>query len=591
MKKLLLLLVTLGLTSSISLAQSGQDTFVSQQLGPGGPVSLDPVRAYDSASGAVLQNVYETLYSYEGEAIDEFAPLLATDYTVSEDGMTYTFTLRENVPFHSGNMLSCKDVEYSYEYGLVNANPEGANVYLMGDALLGQHEVDGSDPAAYQEAVSFETIDNAVECPDGPDGMTVQFNLQQVEPAFIAIQAYTAFSIIDSEWAKANGMWDGTEETWTDWIGRDVTQEFLHSNPSGTGAYRLVEWTDQQTILERFDDYWGWADLAPEEIAAPENAVFQYVEEQSSRMLALQQGDADHIIVNERPALVQLQGAPGVVIMEDPDWSVAGNTLIYFNYDINMENNEDVGCGELGCGIPSDFFADPNVRRGFAHLFDQEAFIDQVYSGAGTAVTMGLPRSFLGYNPDVPVRTLDLEQAEQYFREAFDGRVWEEGFEFTALYNEGNTIRQTALEIIAENAAFLNPNFRMNVRGLPWADYLARTGEKKVPMFALGWGADYADPKNFIDTYYSNTGFYSARTSINEPEIQELIDQANTITDPAERAFLYREIGTLHHDLAPLIVLPEQAPFLTVRDNLEGVYRNPMLSSSIPFLLKDISQD
>ena len=580
MKKTLLLFLSLVL-GTFGLAQSGSDTYVWQTLA-GGPVSLDPARAYDSASGIVLEQIYETLYTYDGEAIDSFVPLLATDHTVSEDGLTHTFTLRENVPFHSGNIMSCKDVEYSYEYGFVAAHPEGANVYLMGDQLLGQHDANGSDPAAYQEAVSFETIAGSVECPDGPDGLTVQFNLQAPEPAFLAIQAYTAYSIIDSEYAKANGMWDGTEDTWVDWIGRDLTQEHLHNNPSGTGAYTLVEWTDQQTILEAFEDYWGGA-------PAIKNAVVQYVEEQSSRILALQQGDADRIQINERTALVQLEGAPGVAILEDPSWSVTGVTSVFFNFNIDTTNNEDVGCGELGCGIPADFFADANVRRGFAHLFDQQQFVEQLYDGSGLILTVGLPPSFLGYNENVDVRTLDLEQAEQYFREAFSGEVWEKGFEFTALYNGSNTVRKTALEIIAENAAFLNPNFKMNVRSLQWADYLARTGEKKAPMFGLGWGADYADPKNFIDTFYSNSGFYSARTAIDLPEIQERIDEANSITDPAEREFLYKEIGNLHYDLAPIIAVPQQSPFMAVREELQGVYRNPMLSSS--FFFKDITKN
>lgn len=581
MKKLLGLILVLGLTAS--LAQSGPDTFVSQSL-PGGPVSLDPVRAYDTASGEILQNVYETLYTYEGEAIDEFVPGLATDYEVSEDGLTYTFTLREDVPFHSGNIMTCKDVEYSYQYGFVNANPEGANVYLMGAALLGQYEADGSDPEAYQAAVDYATIDGAVECPDGPDGLTVQFNLQQVEPAFLAIQAYTAFSVIDSQFAIDNGMWDGTEETWTEWIGRDVTQEFLHENASGTGAYQLVEWNDQQTILEAFEDYWGGA-------PAIQNAVFQYIEEQSNRILAIQQGDADHVIINERTALVQLEGSDGVNILEDPEWGTTGVTTIFFNYDIDTSNNEDVGSGELdGSGIPSDFFADPDVRRGFAHLFDQEGFIEQIYEGSGTALTVGLPPTFLGYNPDVDIRTLDLEAAEEAFRAAFGGELWETGFEFTALYNAGNTIRQTALEIIADNLSFVNPDFVMNVRSLQWADFLARTDEGKAPMFVLGWGADYADPKNFIDTFYSDSGFYSARTGINFPEMQALIDEGNSLIETEERVPAYEQIAQLHYDLAPLIALPEQAPFLVVRDEVQGMYRNPMLSTGSPFLIKNLSK-
>ena len=156
MKKLLLLVATLMLGAA-ALAQSGEDTYVWQTIA-GGPVSLDPVRAYDSASGTILENVYETLYTYDGAAIDEFVPSLATEYTANEDGSQYTFTLREGVPFHSGNTMTCKDVEYSFQYGLVAAPSEGATVYLMGDQLLGQHEADGSDPEAYQEAVDFATI-------------------------------------------------------------------------------------------------------------------------------------------------------------------------------------------------------------------------------------------------------------------------------------------------------------------------------------------------------------------------------------------------------------------------------------------------
>ena len=69
-----------------------------------------------------------------------------------------------------------------------------------------------------------------------------------------------------------------------------------------------------------------------------------------------------------------------------------------------------------------------------------------------------------------------------------------------------------------------------------------------------------------------------------------MIDEANALTDPEARAALYNQIGELHYALAPLIVIPEQAPFLTVREELEGAYYNPMLSSGMPYLLKDITK-
>jgi peptide/nickel transport system substrate-binding protein len=167
--------------------------------------------------------------------------------------------------------------------------------------------------------------------------------------------------------------------------------------------------------------------------------------------------------------------------------------------------------------------------------------------------------------------------------------VWETGFEFTALYNAGNTTRETLLNIIKDNVEFINPRFTMNVRSLPWPDFLARSAERKIPLFALGWCADYADARNFINTFYDNDGFYAARTSIDIPVIQEIIDQADVILDQETRGFLYRSIGTLHHDQAPMIVYPVPTEYIITRDNISGIYYNPMRSEF--FLWKDIAKN
>src|SRR5690606_39724847 len=93
-----ILAVLAGALLAVAAAQVPADTYVHMLFGE--PVTMDPARAYDTGSGSVIENIYETLYSYNGEAIDEFVPSLATDYTVSEDGLTYTFTLRDGVKFH-----------------------------------------------------------------------------------------------------------------------------------------------------------------------------------------------------------------------------------------------------------------------------------------------------------------------------------------------------------------------------------------------------------------------------------------------------------------------------------------------------------
>lgn len=580
MHRSFLSLVAALLVGAFAFAQAPSDTYVYSTFGA--PQSLDPARAYDTASGALIENIYETLYTFADPAIDELEPALATSYQVLNDGTTFRFQLREGVQFHSGNTMTCADVDWSFKYGMVTASPEGATSYLLGNQFLGSQQT-GDDVAAYLDAVTWDEIEGIVTCPEGPEGLVADLNIQSPDPAFLAVLAYTAFSVIDSEYAIANGVWDGTEATWQDWIGRDLTDEFLHRNPSGTGAYQAVEWGDASFVGTRFDDYWGGP-------APIENVVFNYVDEEATRILSLQQGDADRIELGQRASLVQVEGAEGITVHQEPDWASTCVSGGFFNFDIDTTDNVDVGSGQLdGNGIPADFFADPDVRRGFAHLFDQQGFIDAVYQGAGATLTMGLPSTFPGYNPDVPVRTLDLEAAEQYLRRAFDGELWETGFEFTAVHNAGNTTRETFLAIIKDNLEFLNPNFTMNIRSVPWPDFLSLTAEQKVPLFALGWCADYADARNFINTFYDNDGFYSARTSIDLPEMQELMDQADEILDQETRAFLYREIGTLHFDLAPLIIYPVQTEYLLTRSNVEGVYFNPMRSHE--FLWKDISKN
>jgi peptide/nickel transport system substrate-binding protein len=573
-------LVTTLLVGAVAFAQAPANTYVFSTFGA--PASLDPVRAYDTASGAIIENIYETLFTFDDPAIDELRPALATSFDILDDGLTYRFQLRPGVQFHSGNTMTCADVAWSIKYGLVTAAPEGATSYLLGKQLLGTQQT-GDDLDAYLAEVSWAAIDNAVTCPQGPEGLVADINLQSPDPAFMAVLAYTAFSVIDSQYAIANGVWDGTEATWQDWIGRDLTTEFLHRNPSGTGAYRLVEWGDASMIATRFPGYWGG--LAP-----IENVVFNYVDEEATRILALQQGDADRIVLGQRASLVQVRGAPGVTVHEEPGWASTCVSAGFFNFDIDTTDNVDVGSGRLdGRGIPPEFFSDVNVRRAFAHLFDQEQFIAQIYQGMGTQLTMGLPNTFPGYNPDVPIRTLDLEAAENFFRLAWDGAVWETGFEFTALHNAGNTTRETLLNIIKDNLEFINPRFTMNVRSLPWPDFLARSAERKIPLFALGWCADYADARNFINTFYDNDGFYAARTSIDIPVIQEIIDEADVILDQETRGFLYRSIGTLHHDQAPMIVYPVPTEFILARDNISGIYFNPMRSHY--FLWKDIDKN
>ncbi len=573
------LLIILAVITSLVWAETGSDTYVYMTFSTA--QTLDPEAAYDSASGEIIENVYETLYSYKGRSITEYEPTLATNYEVSEDGLIYTYTLREGVQFHSGNDFSCKDVEYSIERILV-INDSESGVWFHAETLLNN---DGSN-ANDDPNITWEMIDSSVEC---LDEYTVQFNLPKVDPAFFVKLLYTNASIVDSQWAIENSEWDGTEETWRDWVGIDPkVKSYLHNNASGTGAYKLVNWDGSDVIAERFDGYWG-------EAAAIKNVQILSVEELSSRLLALQNGDADRILLGSNIDWVtlenQVRGLKGIEVHEDSSWASLGVGGIHLVQDIVIEDNKiNVGSGELdGKGVPNDFFADLDVRLGFAYSFDLQEFADAMFLGNGVVLTMALPPSFLGYDPEVPIYAYDPEKAEEHFRKAFDGRLWEKGFELTISYNSGNETRRTIAEIFKANIEDLNSKFKINVRGIDWPEFLTERHANKLPVNIVSWGPDYADPDNFVHVFYHSQGYYGQQVSFQDTDIDNYIEQARSISNPEERTSLYSAVAHRAYELVPIIVYPTAQVFMVTRDNIEGVYYNPMVSHY--YLWKSISKN
>ncbi len=566
----------LSIFASLALAAVPKDTYVYMTFGD--IDTLDPAQAYDTASINIIENVYETLYTYKKDSLTEYEPLLATSYRITNGGKTYIFELRKGVKFHTGNPMTCKDAEYSFERILVT-NPGDGPGWFFAESLIGYDANaksalgENASPEAYKEY--WQRIDKAVEC----DGLyTLRFNLVKPDPSFFAKLLYAGAAIVDSKWAIENGEWSGTEADWLEWAGRDLRQGYLHKHVSGTGPYKLVKWDGKTLVAEAFDGYWG-------KKPAIKKVLIQIVDEQSTRIEALKRGDADRITVNDWATVEsQIRGLPGVKVWTDPNWAPAAAGVVFFNFSVQGDNNP-----YIGKDTPRDLFANIHVRKAFAYSIDQQAIIDEIFLGHGVKLTMALPPAFLGYDPTIPTYDYDPDKAEAHFKKAFGGELWQKGFEVTITYNEGNTLRQTIAEMIKANVEALNPKFRVNVQGLQWPDYLRSARAKKLPIWPLGWVADYADPDNFIHPFYHSKGALAKRQNLHIPELDQLVEEARQTVDAKARAEIYRKIGRLAHDLVVNVPLPSQSPFIVTRSNLKGVYYNPMRSGQ--FLWKDIQKE
>jgi len=287
--------------------------------------TLDPALAYDTASGEVIQNVYETLVFYDGIATDKFIPQLAESWTTSEDGTVWTFTIRQVVKFHDGGDLTPSDVAYSFQRGLLQGGYSSPQ-WLLAEPFfgVGMDDISGlvddfasadsretlvANPADKLVA-ACETVKSKIVADDAAG--TVTMTLAQPWGPFLATIAQSWGSVMDMEWTVANGGWDGSCDTWQNYYAMVSADDPFSPIANGTGPYKLDHWTPgEETVLVRFDEYWG-------EPAKTERVAIKIISEFGTRFAMMQAGEADFIDVpvEQRP---QVDIYVGEIAIYDPE--------------------------------------------------------------------------------------------------------------------------------------------------------------------------------------------------------------------------------------------------------------------------------
>lgn len=571
MKKLAILSTLLVV--STALAASPKDTLVYQWSSD--IPTLDPAATYDTGSGAIVENLYETLLTYKGASISQLEGLLGTKWTASNAGKTYTFDLRKNVKFHSGNAMTCADAEYSFKRMLVTNEGSSAN-YILAESLQGTGANANDD-----KTITWARIDKAVECNSA--GQLV-FTLPKTDPTFLARLAYTGFAVVDSKYAIGLGEWSGKEADWKAWVGKDLTNSKLDKAPSGTGAYKFVREDANAFLATAFDGYWG-------KKPALKNVIFQRVDEAAARQQAFLRGDADIIEGSGRATdTAQLKGKPGVTWVDDlPNVSA---TALFMNQ--NITDKGTLGSGKLdGKGIPANFFSDVNVRRAFSYAFNYQQYITDFQKGAGKQRTTLMPDTFPGYDAKVKKYTYNRAQATAYFKRAWGGQVWKNGFTLTAFYRDGSAAAQTIAEILKREVEAINPKFKVNVSAKQWSEMVASGNEGKNPLISIGWAPDFADADNFMYTFYSSNGYYAKRSSWKDASVDKWLEQTRATTNTAERNRLYSLVANRAYEQASHILIPAGVNYSFFRDSIVGAGKanyNPMISFTLGTYWKELSK-
>lgn len=232
-------------------------------------VTLDPGNMYEPYANMMSYAAYDMLYRVQSGTMGTPEPSVATDYTVDDSGKVYTFTLRKDITFASGNPLTAKDVVWSVNRVL---NMKESNSY---------------------------TNIKIVEKVEAPDDYTVVFTLTEADASFLVKLTSNAYCILDSEVVKEHG---GSDK------GGDTAKDWLNNHSAGSGPYVLKSWTPkEQVVFEKNPNYWGTASNV-------DTVIFREMASADAQITSLKNGEIDIALGLNNETAKQLEGASGITV-------------------------------------------------------------------------------------------------------------------------------------------------------------------------------------------------------------------------------------------------------------------------------------
>ncbi|TCM85204.1 ABC transporter substrate-binding protein [Rhodovulum steppense] len=513
------LLVTVGMLALIGVGASAQTLVYCSE---GSPEGFDPA-LYTSGTtfDASSHPVYNRLVEFE-TGTTNVVPGLAESYEASEDGLEYTFHLRQGVRFHSVDGFTptrdfnADDVIFSFERQRLADHP-------MHNASGGTWE--------YFDGMSMADLIASIE---KVDDYTVKFVLNRPEAPFIANLAMDFASILSAEYADA--------------MLAAGTPEMLNQKPVGTGPFRFVAYQKDAVIrYQRNADYW---DAGKPKV---ENLVFAITPDASVRYQKLKAGEC-HVMPFPNPADIQaMKDDPGINVLEQEGLNVG-----YLAYNTTMAP-----------------FDNARVRKALNMAIDKQAIIDVVFQGSGEIAKNPIPPTMWSYNDAVEDDPYDPEAARAMLEEegvsGLNMKVWA-----MPVQRPYNPNARRMAELIQEDFAKIGVG--VEIVTYEWGEYLSRSRElDRDGALLLGWTGDNGDPDNFLAVLLGCDGRGSSNRAqwCYEP-FEDLIQMAKVTTDVAERTALYEEAQVVFKDQAPWATIAHSVVFMPVRPEVEGYKVHPL---------------
>jgi len=550
------------------------------------PDSLDPAVTYVTPGWEVVDQVYQGLITYNGSSITQYEGVLAKTWTVSGDGMNYTFFLRNGVTFSNGDPFNAYVMWYSVyrtivmgqaPYWILAQNLAAGNGgnFSVTDAMLDSINYAGPSPA---NLTVMTYPDQSVQVINASE---IQFNLgygtngEVPYSQFLAtLQTPMAMAVDPAYVAAHGGVVAGQRNGW------------MTSNVMGTGFYELQSWVPSQSVsLLKNPDY--WADGLPtselNNAIAPAilNNIIIYFKPSAASIADLRSGTAQMILAPVTYYNVT-RDIPGVTttILGPAFGSAEATSYVYMD--------------------PLAFqpFNSTLVREAISYAIDYQAIISDVFAGNAIQWVGPVPPGFQDYNQSTAglspyqfnaTKAADLLAQAGYVSKLPDGtKLNPNGTPFPGvgfLYDSDSPTDTQAAQIIASNLASVG--ITVNPLPLPYETYTSviYSGSTNSTQYPMGIGFYTEDYTASIDyVYYFTSDNYVGTSNYNDPSAiawtLNASASSNNSVVVSDFAYITRDMYYNYTNVWLYV-----ADFMTVNQSgITGMIPNPAGSSAGYFL-------
>lgn len=480
-----------GSSTGTSTAPKPNDTLIYAQGAE--PRGLDPALVDDGESAKVMSNIYEGLLKYNKDST-KLEPSLAKSWDVSPDGLSYTFHLQQGVKFQDGTDFNADAVKVNIDRQL--------------------------PPQVTADMAYASFVYGSVKNVEVVDQNTVKVNLTSPSTPFLSnLAMIMAAPVISPKALKDN-------------------KNNVNQAPIGTGPYKFVKWEkDQNIVLVRNDEYWATKALT-------KNVIFKFIKDNSARVVALNNGEAD-MIDGIDPTVVKQITDVGNKIFQAP-----GMNINYMAYNTSRKP-----------------FNNSKLRVALSQAINVPEMVKSLYQSYSEPATSILPTFMDGYDKSISQVAYDPAAATKTVKDAGLTSV------HMITYTNPRPYNAATGQVLAEaiQGYLSKAGVTVKIDSYDWTTYKAKVKAGDYDLAFYGWTGDNGDPDNFMNLLADkdptmNIALY------NNDQFKSLIAKGLTTPAGAVRNAIYTQQEKIAAADAAWLPISHAQTLCAYRPNVQNFY-------------------